>query len=114
MTLSELFDKYISTKLQHVQYFNPNDTRLNQLADYLNEQYQPDIPWGTKLIAGKLCELEEVSHVTITKELIDNSLANYFASQIPYQKDLEYFIISWKTIENVEEFNSDLLTFSEM
>lgn len=114
MTIDELFDKYITPKLKNVKNFDPADKRLNELANYLNEQYQPDLMWGTKLIAGKLCELEELTGVTVTKELIDDSIHNYFKSHIPYQKDLEYFIISRKTIDDVEEFSSDLLTFSQM
>lgn len=114
MTLDELYDRYITPKLAKVNHFDPADKRLNELANYLNEKYQPDIMWGQKLIAGKLCELEELTNVTITREMIDKSLENYFNSNIPYKKDLEYFIVSRKTLDDVEEFSSDLLTFSAM
>ncbi len=114
MSLDELITLIVTPKIKHLIGFDKTDKRLLELADYLNTRYSPDLPWPKVLIAGKLFELEKKSETEITKSLIDKSIENFNKSNPPYQKDLEYFIISIKQIDGVEEYNSDLLAFSEL
>lgn len=114
MTIEDLLTEVTDSKLSHLKGFDKTDCRLKSLAEYLNKKYSPDLIWDPVLIAGKLFELEETANIMITKELIDKSVENFQNSNPPYQKQLEYFIISVKHIDDDDEFNSDLLTFYEL
>ena len=114
MNFASLIKKQTEAKLKHLDGFDKDNKHLKKLAKYLNKLYCPDQIWDPTLIAGKLYELQQQTGIEITFDLIKSSVKNYKDAQIPFRKDLEHFIISFKTVDDVQEFNSDLLTFSSL
>lgn len=114
MNFASLIKKQTEAKLQHLEGFDKDNKYLKKLAKYLNKLYCPDQIWDPVLIAGKLYELQQQTGVEITPNLIELSVKNHKEAEIPFRKDLEHFIISFKTIDDIQEFSSDLLTFSNL